>query len=144
MGMARSFTCAKELQKKIDLFFESIIDDPVPPTVTDLAIFLDIHRDTLNVYVNKTEVYGVEMSDIFKKAKLKIESKIWRQSFQNKCNVTAAIFALKVLHGLRDQTYVQQENVNVERKYTKKELSKLSLEELSALKSINEKLSEDN
>jgi hypothetical protein len=118
-GRPLKFKSAKELQKKIDEYFESCFEEvwqqnaegnwePVldrhgeilrrqikPFTITGLALALDTTRETLLDYEEKDE-----FSDTIKRAKQRCENYAEEQLFKtNAKNITGIIFNLKNNYG---------------------------------------------
>lgn len=128
VGRPLKFKSAKELQKKIDEYFEScfeerwsrdnktgkwhpvydrhgnIIRDQVRPfTITGLAVHLGTSRRTLLDY----EEYGDEFAHTIKQAKARIEAYTEQQLYNPEArNMTGIIFNLKNNYGWQDKTEV--------------------------------------
>jgi hypothetical protein len=116
-GRPPKYKTAKELQEKIDAYFDSCWIDKVtevtdkegictmstvryqnrPYTVAGLALALDLCRDTLAEYVK-----AGQFSDIIKKAKLKIEMNVEELLLEGK-NAAGPIFWLKNHAAYRDK-----------------------------------------
>lgn len=113
------FNNAKELQKKIDKWFEECKDNNVIPTVTGLAVALDTTRQTIIDYQeycdSKNELKSLnesvksEISYTLKRAKMKIEAG-YEQQLLNAKNPAGAIFTLKNNYHWVDKQEIQQTN----------------------------------
>lgn len=89
------------MQKAIDAYFEyckSGEDLPVPPTITGLALALDLTRTGLLEYCEKSD----EFSYTIKKAKTRVEAYIERRLYEP--NATGCIFNLKNNFGWKDKS----------------------------------------
>lgn len=164
-GRPLKFKSAKELQQKIDEYFEScyeerwvrddetgewkpvydrhgnIIKDQVRPfTITGLAVFLGTTRETLLDYEDRDE-----FSYTIKAAKQRIENFTEEQLFTNR-NTTGVIFNLKNNYGWTDKSEVDTNIGNKDGKPFETQsninLSGLSVEELRQLEHILSKTSE--
>jgi len=89
----------EEMQVIIDKFFADCKADDLHPTVTGLALSLDMTREGL-VHYEKKDNPG--FADTIKKAKLKVEAHIEQRLFHN--NATGCIFNLKNNFGWKDKT----------------------------------------
>jgi hypothetical protein len=95
-GRPVKYKTPKDIQKKIDQYFEDCISKEEYPTITGLALALDLTRQGLIEYQNKED-----FSDTIKKAKLRVEAAIEQRLFHN--NPTGCIFNLKNNFGWRDK-----------------------------------------
>lgn len=98
-GQPRKFKSVKELQEKIDDYFEMCDKEKRPYTITGLALVLDTSRQTLVNY-EKTDEYF----DTIKRAKHRCENYLEEGMLTNKLNSTASIFNAKNNYGWRDKT----------------------------------------
>lgn len=133
----QKFQSAKELQDKVEAYFDSCLDyvrdwrgkrvkdsetgeylkhQVRVPTITGLAVFLDTSRETLLDYENELhkntdmpEETKHAFSDTIKKAKLRIYDETEQQLYGGK--PTGAIFSLKNNYGWVDKTRVETEDV---------------------------------
>ena len=114
------FESVEELQKKIDLYYEScyeILEEWVkkkikPFTITWLAVYLDTNRQTLINYEDKSD----EFFDTIKRRKSIVEDDIETWLLMNKYNSTWAIFNLKNNFDWKDKTEVDNNlhwNLNI-------------------------------
>lgn len=155
-GRPLKFKSARELQRKIDEYFEScyeerwfesepgkwmpvndrngnIIRDQVRPfTITGLAVHLETSRETLLDYEERDE-----FSDTIKRAKAKIENYTEEQLFDKGArNMTGIIFNLKNNYGRwQDKSEVDATLANKDGKpfETKSAVAQLTVEELRQL-----------
>lgn len=105
-GRPLKFKTAEEMQKAIDLYFESCWEvdkegnrkQTRPYTITGLANALDTTRETLLDYQEKDG-----FSDTVKKAKMKVAEYVEEYLFMGK-NQTGAIFNLKNNFNWKDKT----------------------------------------
>ena len=91
----------EEMQVVIDDYFDycnRAEEKPIPPTVTGLAIALDMTRRTLLDYCEKSD----EFSHTINRAKTKVEAYIERRLYEP--NATGCIFNLKNNFGWKDKT----------------------------------------
>jgi len=163
-GRPLKFKSAKELQQKIDEYFESCFEEvwtqdedgkwlPVldrngnvikrqirPFTITGLALALETTRETLLDYEDRDE-----FSYTIKAAKQRIENFTEEQLFTNR-NTTGVIFNLKNNYGWTDKSEVDTNIGNKDGKPFETQsninLSGLSVEELRQLEHILSKTSE--
>lgn len=101
VGRPQKFKDVKELQDKIDVYFEQCVCENKPFTVTGLALALDTTRETLCDYEEKPE-----FSDAIKKAKAKVEQFAEERLYLGA--PAGAIFALKNFGWSDKQTLEQQ------------------------------------
>lgn len=117
MGRPLAFETVEDLEEKIDAFFVS--DDAYiisyadgqeqktfAPTVSGLALFLDVDRKTLINYEAKEEFFHT-----IRKAKSRIESHIEKKLYGN--NVTGLIFNLKNNFDWKDKSEINQTNIEM-------------------------------
>lgn len=112
------FKTVKELQDKIDLYFEScyeILEDwkkkkIKPFTIMWLANFLDVDRKTLINYQDKDEGFF----HTIKRAKSRVEEDIELWALTNSLNPTSAIFNLKNNFDWKDKTEVDQKTTTAD------------------------------
>jgi len=98
-GRPVKYKTPEEMQVIIDNFFVQCIDDELHPTVTGLALALDLTREGLINYENKDDT---GFYDTVKKAKLRVEAHIEQRLYHN--NATGCIFNLKNNFGWKDKT----------------------------------------
>jgi len=116
-GQPLAFKTAKELEDKVEEFFTS--DDAYlinfkdgeeertfAPTISGLALYLNVDRRTLVNYSNKEEYFPT-----IRKARARIEAHLEKKLFGN--NVTGLIFNLKNNFDWKDKSEIAQTNVEV-------------------------------
>jgi len=87
-GRPPKFETVEELETLVDLYFVTRKAEDRPPTISGLALFLEMSRETLNSYK------GMEkFSDVLKKAKARVIEFAEENLYAGK--PTGAIFALK-------------------------------------------------
>ena len=111
-GRPLKFKTVKEMQDKIDKYFEECDKNKDPYTVTGLALALDMSRQDLINYSNREEFF-----DTIKKAKLKIENYLEKRLIKDS-SCTGIIFNLKNNYNWKDKQEVGIEsekpfNVNI-------------------------------
>ena len=97
VGRPLKFKTVKELQGKIDKYFESCKKENRPLTITGLALALDTNRQTLLNYEERDEFF-----DTIKKAKLMCEN-FAEESLFTARQVAGTIFNLKNNYGWKDK-----------------------------------------
>jgi len=102
-GRPLKFQSIKDMQSKIDAYFESCYEIDAetgkkiqvePFTITGLALELDTSRETLMEIETQRSGYGPEFVDAIKRAKLRCHNYAEKQLYLAK-SPTGAIFALK-------------------------------------------------
>ncbi|MCJ8293566.1 MAG: DNA-packaging protein [Colwellia sp.] len=117
VGKPLAFKTVEELEDKVEAFFTS--DDAhiinfkegqeekiYAPTMSGLALFLDVDRKTITNYSNKEEYFPT-----IRKARARIESHLEKKLYGN--NVTGLIFNLKNNFDWKDKSEVAQTNVEM-------------------------------
>jgi len=138
MGRPLKFKTVKELQQKIDAYFESCWEDTEegkkmirPLTITGLALALDTTRDTLLDYEEKDG-----FSDTVKKAKQRVENFAEEQLFINP-RTAGIIFNMVNNWGWQNKQETKQE-VTIEDKTDVKERLIYRINEVVARKGETE------
>lgn len=125
-GRKKKLNNVAELEKKIEDWIEKCREDEKILTVSSLCLYLNISKETFNMYINtvkddtgiyrKSEIDGelhpVSVVDVLKRAKLAIENDIEQRMLSNRCNVAGAIFDLKNNHGYADKSEINTVNTN--------------------------------
>lgn len=96
-GRSKKIKSVKALQKAIEKYFEKCVTEGRRPLIIDLALFLNLHRESLDNYEKLPEFF-----DTIKKAKDRCLSALVNDGLSGKCNPTMAIFISKAGHGLRE------------------------------------------
>ena len=96
-GRKPKYTQAEEMQKKVDEYFGLCEVKEKPPTMSGLAMALDMSRQCLCDYSNKDEFF-----DTIKKARQRVEVHLEERLDGNGCAGT--IFNLKNNFGWKDKT----------------------------------------
>lgn len=117
IGKPLAFKTVKELEDKIEEFFVS--DDAYiinykgdgeeriyAPTMSGLALFLDVDRKTITNYSHKEDYFPT-----IRKARARIESHLEKKLYGN--NVTGLIFNLKNNFDWKDKSEVANTNVEM-------------------------------
>lgn len=99
VGRPPYYETSEEMQIIIDKFFDDCKTQELHPTVTGLALALDLTRQGLINYENKG---NKDLVDTTKKAKLRVEAHIEQRLFHN--NAVGCIFNLKNNFGWKDKT----------------------------------------
>ena len=95
-GRPLKFKSVKELDEKIDAYFEDETNRPF--TISGLAYFLGCDRSTIVNYSHNEKFF-----DTIKKARTKIESEVEKCALMGIYNPTFAIFNLKNNFGWKDK-----------------------------------------
>ena len=107
-GRPRKYKTVKELEEKIENYFNTCDIENRPYTVTGLAIALDMSRKMLLEYCDRVDENGDSFRNSIKKAKDRCEAKIEEGLLSGKYNATGAIFNLKNNYGWKDKQEVEQ------------------------------------
>lgn len=106
-GRPLKYKTNKELQCKVDEYFEKCDSNKEPYTITGLALALNMSRQDLINYQEREQFF-----DTIKNAKLKIENYLEKHLVSDN-TVTGIIFNLKNNYGWKDK----QETINVNTSY---------------------------
>lgn len=98
-GRPVAFESVEVLQNKIDEYFKYCDENNKPYTVSGLASFLEVTRQTLLNYTEKEEFFVT-----IKKAKSKIEAQYEERAVLGQYNPTISIFIMKNNFGYVDKT----------------------------------------
>ncbi|MDK0651602.1 terminase small subunit [Clostridium perfringens] len=120
-GRPLKFKSPKELQAKIDAYYEWAKENKKHITITGLAWFLDTNRQTLLRYEEDdsellksvSEDVRQAFRDTVKRAKARIEME-YEESLYNKNSAVGAIFTLKNNYNYVDKQEVAQKVENIE------------------------------
>lgn len=121
-GRPLKFNSPEELENKIEEYYRYCKDSDRKITVTGLAWYLDVNKQTLTNYEKAEENGWLKRLDedtrskyieIIKKAKIYIES-CYEEMLFHKESVIGAIFTLKNNYGWVDKQEVINTNNNIE------------------------------
>ena len=99
-GRPKKYTSPEAMQADIDAYFQDMSDSGGHPTVTGLALALDMCRDSLINYGKDKEFFVT-----VKRAKLRIENYLETRLYENA--VAGTIFNLKNNFGWKDSQHVE-------------------------------------
>lgn len=105
-GRPRAFKNAEEVKSKIDAYFNYCEEKEKPYTMSGLAYYLEISRQTLVNYSYKDEYF-----DTIKKARDKVQMQLEENALSNKANPTFTIFNLKNNFDWKDKVEVKNTNL---------------------------------
>lgn len=105
-GRPRAFKNVEEVKSKIDAYFNYCEEKEKPYTMSGLAYYLEISRQTLVNYSNKDEYF-----DTIKKARDKVQMQLEENALSNKANPTFTIFNLKNNFDWKDKVEVKNTNL---------------------------------
>lgn len=100
-GRPLKFKSAKELEEKINKYFDECDKKDEPYTITGLALALDVDRKTILNYQNKEQFFPT-----IKKAKLRIENYLEKHLITEN-SVTGIIFNLKNNYNWKDKQEIE-------------------------------------
>ena len=120
-GRPKSFNSVEEVQQKIDKYFEYCEINKKPYTMSGLAYYLEISRQTLVNYSYKDEYF-----DTIKKARDRIQMQLEENALSNNANPTFTIFNLKNNFGWKEQSEIKQSISNNYKELSVEELKKLA------------------
>lgn len=119
MAKTRPFKyTAKQTQKLIDKFFADADAAGDPYTVTGLCLVLDVERETLLKWQRGSHEDD-SISDMVKKAKLRIQNQMEKNVLLGKGNTVFTIFSMKANYAWKETSVVEQ-NTNLEISLDKK------------------------
>jgi len=100
-GRPLLFSTVQELETKLDDYFETMKTTRDIPTITGMAVHLDVDRKTLLNYSNKDEFFPA-----LKRAKAKCEAALESRALLGGLNPAMTIFSLKNNYGWVDKQEV--------------------------------------
>lgn len=106
-GRPKLFNNKEEVEEKINKYFEYCEECQKPYTMSGLAYFLEVSRQTLVNYSNEEEFF-----DTIKKARAKVQMQLEENALMNKANPTFTIFNLKNNFGWKDNVEVEHINLS--------------------------------
>lgn len=103
VGRPRAFKSVEEVEEKINAYFNYCEEKEKPYTMSGLAYYLEISRQTLVNYSNKDEYF-----DTIKKARDRVQMQLEENALSNKANPTFTIFNLKNNFDWKDKIGVEK------------------------------------
>ena len=110
VGRPKVFKSVKEVEEKINAYFNYCEEKEKPYTMSGLAYYLEVSRQTLVNYSYKDEYF-----DTIKKARDKVQMQLEENALSNKANPTFTIFNLKNNFDWKDKiehSSSEVENIN--------------------------------
>ena len=110
VGRPRAFKSVEEVEEKINAYFNYCEEKEKPYTMSGLAYYLGISRQTLVNYSNQDQFF-----DTIKKARDKVQMQLEENALSNKANPTFTIFNLKNNFDWKDKiehSSSEVENIN--------------------------------
>ena len=102
VGRPKIFNDVKEVEEKINAYFNYCEEKEKPYTMSGLAYFLGISRQTLVNYSNQDQFF-----DTIKKARDRVQMQLEENALSNKANPTFTIFNLKNNFDWKDSNEVK-------------------------------------
>lgn len=110
VGRPKAFKSVEEVEEKINAYFNYCEEKEKPYTMSGLAYYLEVSRQTLVNYSYKDEYF-----DTIKKARDKVQMQLEENALSNKANPTFTIFNLKNNFDWKDKiehSSSEVENIN--------------------------------
>lgn len=110
VGRPKAFKSVEEVKEKINAYFNYCEEKEKPYTMSGLAYYLEVSRQTLVNYSYKDEYF-----DTIKKARDKVQMQLEENALSNKANPTFTIFNLKNNFDWKDKiehSSSEVENIN--------------------------------
>ena len=110
VGRPRAFKSVEEVEEKINVYFNYCEEKEKPYTMSGLAYYLGISRQTLVNYSNQDQFF-----DTIKKARDRVQMQLEENALSNKANPTFTIFNLKNNFDWKDKiehSSSEVENIN--------------------------------
>ena len=102
VGRPKIFNDVKEVEEKINTYFNYCEEKEKPYTMSGLAYYLGISRQTLVNYSNQDQFF-----DTIKKARDRVQMQLEENALSNKANPTFTIFNLKNNFDWKDSNEVK-------------------------------------
>lgn len=102
VGRPKIFNDVKEVEEKINAYFNYCEEKEKPYTMSGLAYYLGISRQTLINYSNQDQFF-----DTIKKARDRVQMQLEENALSNKANPTFTIFNLKNNFDWKDSNEVK-------------------------------------
>lgn len=103
VGRPKAFKSVEEVEEKINAYFNYCEEKEKPYTMSGLAYYLEVSRQTLVNYSNKDEYF-----DTIKKARDRVQMQLEENALSNKANPTFTIFNLKNNFDWKDKMEVEK------------------------------------
>lgn len=103
VGRPRAFKSVEEVEEKINAYFNYCEEKEKPYTMSGLAYYLEVSRQTLVNYSNEDEYF-----DTIKKARDRVQMQLEENALSNKANPTFTIFNLKNNFDWKDKMEVEK------------------------------------
>ena len=110
VGRPRAFKSVEDVEEKINAYFNYCEEKEKPYTMSGLAYYLEVSRQTLVNYSYEDEYF-----DTIKKARDKVQMQLEENALSNKANPTFTIFNLKNNFDWKDKiehSSSEVENIN--------------------------------
>lgn len=110
VGRPRAFKSVEEVEEKINAYFNYCEEKEKPYTMSGLAYYLEVSRQTLVNYSYEDEYF-----DTIKKARDRVQMQLEENALSNKANPTFTIFNLKNNFDWKDKiehSSSEVENIN--------------------------------
>ena len=102
VGRPRAFKSVEEVEEKINAYFNYCEEKEKPYTMSGLAYYLEVSRQTLVNYSNQDQFF-----DTIKKARDRVQMQLEENALSNKANPTFTIFNLKNNFDWKDSNEVK-------------------------------------
>ena len=102
VGRPKIFNDVKDVEEKINAYFNYCEEKEKPYTMSGLAYYLGISRQTLVNYSNQDQFF-----DTIKKARDRVQMQLEENALSNKANPTFTIFNLKNNFDWKDSNEVK-------------------------------------
>lgn len=107
VGRPRAFKSVEEVKEKIDAYFNYCEEKEKPYTMSGLAYYLEVSRQTLVNYSYEDEYF-----DTIKKARDRVQMQLEENALSNKANPTFTIFNLKNNFDWKDKVEVEKTDMS--------------------------------
>ena len=110
VGRPKAFKSVEEVEEKINAYFNYCEEKEKPYTMSGLAYYLEVSRQTLVNYSNQDQFF-----DTIKKARDRVQMQLEENALSNKANPTFTIFNLKNNFDWKDKiehSSSEVENIN--------------------------------
>lgn len=104
VGRPYAFSSLEETEKEVDSYFQLCSDKEVVPTITTLALWLGVNKDTIYAHVHNS---NSPFSDLFKNVVNYCHSLMQNGAIDGKINPVTYFFISKNDYGMRDDKNIQ-------------------------------------